>query len=135
MRNESRSCRDIRKFSEFIYLRIWYFRKGNYAAVFSAKRKSTRVFRAEQQCVDRILCNAEHFFTGFMFVFDDKRNFFTGGKRCTLHCSDSGKQLCAVQRSIGTESEANLLRTNGESQNAELSCAGFIQCNIQQILD
>lgn len=70
-----------------------------------------------------------------MFVFDDKRNFFTGCKRRTVNCSDSGKQLCAVQRSIGAESEANLLRTNGEIQNTELSCAGFIQCNIQQILD
>lgn len=103
--------------------------------LFSAKRKSTCVFRAEQQCVDRILCNAEHFFTGLMFVFDDKRNFFTGSKRRTVNCSDSGKQLCAVQRSIGAESEANLLRMNGEIQNTELSCAGFIQCNIQQILD
>lgn len=51
------------------------FVKGIMQLFFSAKRKSTRVFRAEQQCVDRILCNAEHFFTGFMLVFDDKRNF------------------------------------------------------------
>lgn len=61
-----------------------------------------------------------------MFVFDDKRNFFTGCKRRTVNCSDSGKQLCTVQRGIGAESEANLLRMNGEIQNTELSCAGFI---------